>query len=136
MLRVDVHAVVCVPAEDLRSVKSLLFFSPVSACGPWQLSTGQADEDFNEVVDDPGNDDIVVEPDANHNEEHRIANPWVGLRSCEHIIHGKLWTLEEGNDTPKGDGAAASVLAEGELEEEEGEAREDQVGEVGDEESP
>ena len=53
-----------------------------------------------------------------------------------YIIHGKLWTLEEGNYTPKGDGAAASVLAEGELEEEEGEASEDQVGEVGDEESP
>ena len=43
--------------------------------------------------------------------------------------------MEEGNYTPKGDRAAASVLAEGELEEEEGEASEDQVGEVGDEES-
>ena len=45
-------------------------------------------------------------------------------------------TLEERNDTPEGDGAAASVLAKRELEEEEREAGEDQVGEVGNEERP
>ena len=45
-------------------------------------------------------------------------------------------TLEEGNDTPKGDGTAAGILAKWELKEEKREAGEDQVGEVGDEECP
>ena len=49
-------------------------------------------------------------------------------------IPSKTRTLEEGNDPPERDGAAAGVLAEGELEEEEGKASEGQVGEVGDEE--
>ena len=47
-----------------------------------------------------------------------------------------MWTLEERNYTPKGDWAAASILAKRELEEEEREPGEDQVGEVGNEEGP
>ena len=45
-------------------------------------------------------------------------------------------TLEEGNDTPKCDGTAASILTKWELKEEKWEAGEHQVGEVGDEERP
>ena len=112
---------------------------PVSACGPWQLPSGKADEDFDEVKDDPGDDHVVVQPDANHDQKHRISNPWrkatgeIIIKS-NFIFPEKTRTLEEWNDPPERDGAAAGVLAEGELEEEEGKASEGQVGEVGDEE--
>ena len=46
----------------------------------------------------------------------------------------ELQTLEEGDDTPEGDRAALGELAQGQLEEEEGQAREHEVEEVGDEE--
>ena len=47
---------------------------PISTCGPWKCSGGQADEHLDEVVDDPGNDHVVVEADPYHDEKHGVSN--------------------------------------------------------------
>ena len=47
---------------------------PVATGGPGQLAGGEAEEDLDEVVEDPGHDHVVVEPDADHYEQHGEAD--------------------------------------------------------------
>ena len=49
---------------------------PISTRGPWKCSGGQADEHLDEVIDDPGNDHVVVEADPYHDEKHGVSNSW------------------------------------------------------------
>ena len=45
-----------------------LFVLPVSTSSPRQVPRGNAVQDSSKVVEDPGNDDIVVESNTNDNE--------------------------------------------------------------------
>ena len=62
--------------KDSSTIFKCLPSPPISTCGPWKCSGGQADEDLNEVVDDPGNDHVVVEADPYHDEKHGVSNSW------------------------------------------------------------
>ena len=106
---------------------------PISTCGPWKCSGGQAGEHLNGVVDDPGNDHVVVEADPYHDEKHGVSNSWGKKVSSQGINRDKS-TLEERNDAPEGNGTAARILPEGEFEKEERQASEDKVCEVRDKE--
>ena len=106
---------------------------PISTCGPWKCSGGQADEDLDEVIDDPGNDHVVVEADPYHDEKHGVSNSWGKYLPSQGINRDKS-TLEQRNDAPEGNGTAAGILPEGEFEKEERQAGEDKVCEVRDEE--
>ena len=106
---------------------------PISTRGPWKCSGGQADEHLDEVVDDPGNDHVVVEADPYHDEKHGVSNSWGKKVSSQGIERGKS-TLEQRNDAPEGNGTAARILPEGEFEKEERQASEDKVCKVRDKE--
>jgi hypothetical protein len=81
VFRVYIHTVGSVPAGDscraiLLSSSSSASSIPVSTSSPRQLSRRQAVQDSSKVVDDPGNDDIVVEADTNDNQKHGISNTY------------------------------------------------------------
>ena len=92
---------------------------PISTCGPWKCSGGQADEHLDEVVDDPGNDHVVVEADPYHDEKHGVSNSWGKKVSSQGIVDMDKSTLEKRNDAPESNGTAARILPEGEFEKEE-----------------
>ena len=86
----------------------------VSTVGPWQLR-GEPSEG---VVDGPGDDQVVVDDDKEGDEQHAVSQ-----------------TLGDGCHPPEHlEGALAGVLAQGELEEEEGEPGDQEHDEVSDQE--